>query len=162
MKIENTKWNQRFIAQALGIADWSKDDSTKVGAVVYDKDRTPISNGYNGFPRGVDDTIPERHERPLKYKYVQHAEQNTINHCARKGNATEGCHIYTTHFPCSNCAGSIINSGLVKVIIDIKTFSTSYQVRWKEDIEVSQTMFDEAGVEVVFVDMDIDLLKKGE
>jgi len=64
MKKNVEKWHRRFLKLAHEVASWSKDDSTKVGAVIMGHDHTPRSFGYNGFPEGVDDTIPERNERP--------------------------------------------------------------------------------------------------
>ena len=50
------KWDRRFLALAEHVADWSKDPSTKTGAVIVRPDRTIASMGYNGFPRGMADT----------------------------------------------------------------------------------------------------------
>jgi dCMP deaminase len=47
-----------------------------------------------------------------------HAEQNAINFAARYGISIEGATLYTTHYPCSWCAKSIVNAGIVRVIYD--------------------------------------------
>ena len=68
-----SKWDTRFLSLAEHISSWSKDPSTKVGAAIIGPYRDIISLGYNGFPRGVEDT-PERLEnRELKYKMIVHA-----------------------------------------------------------------------------------------
>ena len=50
------------------IASRSKDPSTKVGAnfksISNGIPTHPISFGYNGMPRGLNDNHPERNERP--------------------------------------------------------------------------------------------------
>lgn len=46
------KWDARFLDLAVFIGDWSKDPSTKVGAVLVRPDRTIAGLGFNGFPRG--------------------------------------------------------------------------------------------------------------
>lgn len=148
---KNNKWHKRFLKLAHEVASWSKDESTKVGAVIMGPDRTPRSFGYNGMPRGVDDDIPERHERPIKYLYMEHAEKNAIYNCARVGIPIEGCIIYVTHFPCTSCARAIINSGLIRLVINEGSFKSDYHDRSKEDIEVSQLMLKEAGIEIVLV-----------
>ena len=74
----NDKWNSRFMDLARLVAGWSKDTSTKVGCVIIGPDKEIRSTGYNGFPRGVDDTIPAGHERPAKYDFTEHAERNAI------------------------------------------------------------------------------------
>ncbi|MCW8836697.1 MAG: CMP deaminase, partial [Rhodospirillales bacterium] len=76
------KWHVRFLQLAHQIASWSKDRSTKVGAVLVRPDRTPAPYGYNGFPRQVDDDIDDRHSRPDKYDWTEHAERNAIYNAA--------------------------------------------------------------------------------
>src|SRR5450759_3287372 len=72
------KWDRRFIELARFVADWSKDPSTKVGAVIVRPDRTVAALGYNGFPRGVLDHSERYDHRPTKYEMVVHAELNSI------------------------------------------------------------------------------------
>ena len=151
MKKNVEKWHRRFLKLAHEVASWSKDDSTKVGAVIMGEDRTPRSFGYNGMPRGVDENVPERHERPTKYPYTEHAERNAIYHCARVGIPIEGCIIYVTHFSCPPCTRAIINSGLKLVVIDKKSLDTDYHSRSEKDIEISKEMFDEAGIKVMVI-----------
>ena len=67
MDVTNNKWAGRILKMAIEVASWSKDESTKVGAVITTAEGAPVSWGFNGMPMGIDDTIPERHERPLKY-----------------------------------------------------------------------------------------------
>ena len=47
--------------------------------------------------------------------------------------------------PCSRCARLIIQSGIKKVIC-IMTVTEESQERWKEEMEVTKEMFNEAGV----------------
>ena len=61
-----SKWDERFIELARLVAAWSKDPSTKVGAVIVRPDRTVASVGFNGFARGVDDTEERLNDRALK------------------------------------------------------------------------------------------------
>ena len=79
------KWNRRFMELAFMVASWSKDPSTKTGAVVVGPDREIRATGYNGLVRGVDDNIPERMERPTKYDFFEHAERNAIFHMITNG-----------------------------------------------------------------------------
>lgn len=50
-------WDTYFIKMADLVASKSKDDSTKVGCVIVSTDNTVLSMGYNGFPRGVRETL---------------------------------------------------------------------------------------------------------
>lgn len=134
------KWTQRFLDLAHEVAQWSKD-STKVGAVAvsYD-DRRVMETGYNGIPRGVRD-LPSRMERPAKYKFMCHAEQNLVAHAARS--TLDGAIVYVTHAPCCDCAKLLINAGVAKVVYGAGQTNMN-----PEMFEAARTMFAEAGVEV--------------
>ena len=63
---------------------FSKDESTQVGAMfLHPTEFTILTAGYNGIPRGCNDEVPERHSRPLKYEYFEHAERNAIYNSVR-------------------------------------------------------------------------------
>lgn len=122
--IRQRKWDTRFLKLAGEVAEWSKDPSTKVGAVIYRPDLTIVSLGFNGFPRGVDDDPALYADRSIKYERVIHAELNAIL-TARGELGREypgitghrgGHSIATTLFPCSRCAGAIIQAGLSRVV----------------------------------------------
>lgn len=132
----------------------SKDRSTKLGAVILGQGFEVRAMGYNGFPRGVNDLVEDRHDRPLKYKYTEHAERNAIYNAARVGTPLEGCRILLDSpiFVCSDCARAIINVGIRQVIL-IRRADADFerQQRWNDDELVSRTMFEEAGVDVVYI-----------
>jgi dCMP deaminase len=148
-------WNEYFLDQLPGIASKSKDPSTKVGSMTTGEDNGHRTAGFNGFARGVNDNIeevPERYERPAKYKWTAHAEANAIYYAAKVGIPLNGCTLYVDWHPCCNCAIGIIQSGIAKVVIDGDSKSHNDAVlneRWKEDHEIAATMFREAGVTVV-------------
>lgn len=131
------------------IAGLSKDRSTKVGAVVFGPEWETRSTGYNGFPRGVDDNIEARHERPAKYKWTVHAEANAIAAAARSGVSLKNCTLVVTALhPCAQCAALIIQAGISSVVCPPQTVSAS----WAEEAEIARTMFAEAGVSVYYLD----------
>jgi dCMP deaminase len=111
-------WDAFFLESAKLQASKSKDPSTKVGCVVVDDDNVIRSTGFNGFARGIDETIPERWERPIKYKYVCHAEANAVYNAARSGISLKGTRIYLNWAgaPCDGCANAIIQAGIKEVI----------------------------------------------
>ena len=137
------KWERRFIDLALHISGWSKDPSTKVGCVVVGEDREIRSTGFNGFPRGIDDSMERLEDRELKYPLICHAEENAIMHAARIGISLKDCTAYVTWPPCTRCARSLIQAGVVEVVYpgDIEIPD-----RWIEDFERSNSMMKEAGV----------------
>jgi dCMP deaminase len=109
-------WDERFIGLALHIGSWSKDRSTKVGCVIVGPSNEVRALGYNGFVRGAKDDITERHERPAKYLWTEHAERNAIYSAALVGIPLEGCRMYLPWFPCMDCARAVIQAGLVELI----------------------------------------------
>ncbi len=137
------KWDRRFIDLALHISDWSKDPSTKVGCVVVGSDREIRSTGFNGFPRGIEDSIERLEDREMKYPLICHAEENAIMHAARIGISLKDCVAYVTWPPCTRCARSLIQAGVVEVV-----FPKDIEIpeRWVEDFERSLSMMNEAGV----------------
>jgi dCMP deaminase len=135
------KWDKRFLDLAHHVAEWSRDPSTKVGAVIVRPNKTVASLGFNGFPRGVVDA-PERYfEREVKYAMVVHAEPNAI---LMAQEPLDHYTLYTTHFPCAQCAASIIQSGITDVI----TMHPSERMkeRWGDSFIYAKQMFTEAGV----------------
>ena len=142
-------WDNYFIEIARLVSTRSKDESTKIGAVVVGPDNEIISTGYNSFPRGIDDNRPERQERPEKYRWFEHAERNSIYNAARHGVALKGCRIYMSCFiPCTDCARAIIQVGIKEVILGNN--GSNDKQKWVEEAERSKQMFKEAGVIVRF------------
>lgn len=90
--------------------------STKVGAVIVNSDKRIVATGYNGFPSGIDEqSLPWTKDGPTnKYHYIIHAETNALLN--RNTPNVDGCTIYTTLFPCSLCAGLIVQSRIAKVV----------------------------------------------
>lgn len=135
-------WSEYFLEMAHLVASKSKDPNTKVGCVVITEDKVVAATGYNGLPRGVEDR-PERMERPAKYLWTNHAEENAVAQAARVGAKLKGGTAYVTHMPCSRCARTLIQAGIIKVVID--GGSTSMPM---EEFDVAMKMFREAGVEL--------------
>ncbi len=146
MDVNNT-WLKRFVGLAQHVAQWSKDPSTKVAAVIVDDNMSILSTGFNGFPRGVVDTEERLCHKPTKYGLVVHAEANAIAASARTGRRLEGATIVVSSlYPCQSCAGLIAQAGIKRVIAP-----KIANERWVESNLVARTIFDEAGVEVIEV-----------
>jgi dCMP deaminase len=146
----NEKWANRFMDMADLISTWSKDRSTSVAAVIVEPTtNSVIATGYNGFPRGVNDDVDERHERPAKYMWVEHAERNAIYNAAAKGISTKDCLMVLPWYPCSQCARAIIQSRIAEVWCVEPDWDDE---RWGEECRIAKIMFDEAGVKQRFVD----------
>ena len=148
------KWNARFMQMAQLISEWSKDNSTKVGCVIVSPEKAILSMGYNGFPRGVDDTPQYRQERPTKYEFVVHAEENALLNAGRNGTRLSGGILYVTMPPCTRCAGSIIQSG-IKEVIYLEPAEEKKIPGWRDNLKYSFEMFKEAGVKVIEFNRDL-------
>lgn len=146
MDITNKKWAGRMIKFANEVASWSKDTSTKVGAVITTSDGRPVSWGFNGLPMNTDDSKPERYDRPLKYKWFCHAERNAMDFATR---SLDGCTMFVTFSPCSSCAQSIIQRGIKTVVVDANNTVDKMPERWKDDMLVAVEMMVEAGITIL-------------
>src|SRR5215211_7971600 len=102
---DQRKWDQRFLEMAYLVGGWSKDPSTKTGAVIVDTQKRVVSVGYNGFPAPVADDA-RLHCRELTYEIIVHAEVNALIFAQR---TVVGCTLYTSPFmSCSRCAAMMI------------------------------------------------------
>lgn len=133
------EWDIRFLDLAKLVSTWSKDPSTKVGAVITDANNRIISIGYNGFPQGIiDDSRLD--DRETKYKMIVHGEMNAILFANKSLN---NCTLYTYPFmPCPRCSAMIIQAGIKRVVSYKNTIS-----RWEEEFTLSRSLFNEAKIE---------------
>lgn len=148
-------WDEFFCKMAETVKMKSKDRSTKCGCVIASKDHAVLSVGFNGFPRGVNDDIDSRHERPIKYSFTEHAERNAIYNAARHGIRLEGATLYLAGggLPCDDCARAVIQSGINEVVsLDIPFDGKGGM--WEEKERISAEMFKEAGVRMVRLNPD--------
>lgn len=135
----------KFIAIADAVAQLSKDRSTKVGAIALGPSGEIRAMGYNGFPRGCDDSVEARHVRPEKYFWTEHAERNLVFNAARVGVPLEGCTLIVSGlYPCMDCARAIVQSGIREVIAP----SVDTDPRWADHAKRSRELFTECGVTV--------------
>jgi len=148
--ISNFKWNLRFMYLAQHVSQWSKDPSTKVGAVAVDAQRIVLGLGYNGFPRKVQDRLADYQDREIKLQKVIHAEMNAILNASVKD--VTGAVLYLWPFmSCSRCAGMIIQAGIAEVVVPFFHVTSPYGAvcqRWASDTELAKLMYAEAGVKV--------------
>ena len=135
-------WDAYFMGIALLSAQRSKDPGTQVGACIVGADKKILSVGYNGMPIGCsDDVMPWEREgapRDTKYLYVCHAELNAILNYS--GGRLQGARLYTTLFPCNECAKAIIQSRIREIIyLSDKYHDTNASI-------ASRRLFNMAGV----------------
>lgn len=146
--MEDKLWDKRYLNLAKEVALWSKDPSSKIGSVAIGGQGQVLAQGYNGFPRGVDDSVERYSDRETKYKYVVHSEMNVIYNASYNGVSLKGSTLYVYGLPvCSECAKGIIQTGISRIVMG----SESLPERWMESFETTKILFDEAGVKWEFV-----------
>jgi len=149
----NTRNWKELLKQAYEAAEKSPDQTTKVGAVLVNDNGEVLSTGYNGFPIGIE-FKPERIERPLKYKYFEHAERRALFEAVRSGVDVKGLTLVCPWAACTECARAIILLGVKKVVVHKQALEKSAD-HWVEDIAIAHSMLREAGVEIVEFDGEV-------
>ncbi len=140
----NLKWDHRFLNLAQHIALWSKDPSTQVGCVIADDSRRVVALGYNGFPKGIEDTADRLNDRPTKYKHMVHAELSAV---ANANIAVRGCTVYVSLAPCAECMKLLITHGIKRVVAPAP--SKEILERWGESMKLGEAMAAEVHMVVV-------------
>lgn len=147
-------WHELYMRHVYLIATKSKDQRTKVGAVLV-KDNRIISEGFNGICRKVNDNVPEREERPEKYFWYEHAERNSVYNCAFHGISSLGSTLYTQGFPCCDCARSVLQGGIKSIVLHKQWMDIEENInreKWVAQAVRTKVMFEEAGIEVIVYD----------
>ena len=145
-------WTNYFLGLANVISQRSHDIHTKHGCVITDSNNRILGVGYNGFPRGLDDSnLPT--SRPEKYPWMVHSERNALSNCVvRPDNGIA----YVTGQCCNDCIIALWQEGIKKVhMIDdhgTHLFDQDAKKRFDTFIEMSR-------MEIHKVDADLSWLK---
>lgn len=142
--------DQALMKAARERAAHSTDRSRQVGCVITTLCGTILSDGWNTTPRGCAHT-EERHARPAKYAWTEHAERNAIYAAARKGIPLQGCVAYVPWYPCADCARGLIQSGIIRMVAHAPDFDDP---QWDDDFRVASEMLEEAGIRVDLIEGD--------
>lgn len=136
------KWDNRFLQLAELIGSWSKDPSTKSGAVIVRPDRTIASVGFNGFAKMMNDDPKFYADRDLKYSRVIHSEVNALIHSREP---VEGFTLYTHPLMCCDrCVVQMIQAGITRFVYP--EASMGALERWGKSFELSEEYMAEARV----------------
>jgi dCMP deaminase len=147
------KWNQFYITHCEAYASNSKCHSRQIGAILV-RDKTIISGGYNGPPRGIShcqDSCPRKaiegyqSGKNMEICPAVHAEANAIINAAREGVITKGSTLFmnTTVYPCRECTKLIINAGIIKVVVLTPGgyYDKQSESMWFDDCTVERGVF---------------------
>jgi dCMP deaminase len=132
---------------AWSVAQWSKDPSTQCGAVFVGEAGQVLAQGYNGFPRGIDDDKEYYLNRETKYERICHAEMNAIYNACRTGVSLKNSIAYVHGLPCCHeCAKAMIQVGVKEVVM-----RESSDPRWNDSCTTARNLLDEAQVKITYI-----------
>jgi dCMP deaminase len=120
-------WNEYFMAMLDPISNRSKDPNTQVSCLIVGPDNNIRATGYNSFPRGIQDDVSERFERPEKYFWMEHAERNAFYAAARIGTPLMDSRMYMKGLPCMDCGRGMIQVGIREII-----YNAPWQLEWEK------------------------------
>lgn len=154
MTLDTTgKWDLHFLGLALYHSRMSKDPATRVGCVITGPDREILSAGFNGFPRGIEDSPERLNDRDLKLKLTVHAEMNALLAAARTGMKLKGCILYFVATddsgmvwggpPCTRCMVEIVQVGIAEIVSYPSRATPS---KWDEDLKLARILIKEAKI----------------
>jgi dCMP deaminase len=157
----DSKWDARFMRLAKEISTWSKDPSSKIGAVIVNNDRRILSTGYNGFPRGIEDTEERLNNKEEKYPRIVHGELNALLGALYNGVSVKDATLYVYGLPvCADCTKSVIQSGIRRVVINMAALDNE---KWADQWDrLSKPMFQEAGVSISYLNTEHWNFQNGE
>ena len=141
-------WDEYFMKIAIDVSDRSSCKYVQAGAVIV-KDNHILATGYNGVPGRIKKNCLEigcrKELKGLKYEeslnsgecWGVHAEMNAWNNRTKD---VQDFILYSTIFPCHNCAKQLVAANVKKII-----FKSSYS---KEEMPGTLEYFFESGVGV--------------
>lgn len=146
----SNKWDNRYLNLAREVSTWSKDPSTQVGAVAIGEKGQVLAQGYNGFPRGVNDSLERYNDKEVKYRYVVHAEMNCIYNATFTGASLNNATMYVWGLPvCNECAKGLAQVG-VKRVVSPKTIA-DVPDKWKISAINTVDLLREVGITYDFI-----------
>jgi len=142
--MQSKEWSDKYMRLAKEISTWSKDPKRKVGAIVVGEDGQILSQGFNGFPRGIKDNPERLNNRERKHNLMVHGEMNAIYNATLNGVSLKNSTLYVYGLPtCNECAKGIIQVGIKKVVA---MRPKEYNGRWDESIKSASALFNEAEI----------------
>lgn len=145
-------WTDYFLGLAKVISQRSHDIHTQHGCVITDQSNRILGVGYNGFPRGLDDSkLPTN--RPDKYPWMVHSERNALSNCVvRPDNGIA----YVTGQCCNDCTIALWQEGVktIYMINDHGTHLFDEEAQKRFDLFVSMS-----GIKIFKIDPDLTWLQ---
>jgi dCMP deaminase len=145
-------WIDYFLGLAVAVSQRSHDIQTQHGCVIADKHNRILGVGYNGFARGLDDSILPK-TRPEKYFWMIHAEKNALSNCVvRPDNATA----YVTGQCCNDCLMALWQDGVSTVVMAKNHGTHLFDDDAKKRFDLFVQM---SGMNIIYIEPDLSWLK---
>lgn len=117
-------WNDYFFNIVHAVGERATCDRGKCAAIIV-QDKHILSTGYVGAPPG----LPHCDDVGHLFRTVTHTDGTTKEHCVRTvhaeanalaqaakfGSAVAGARLYTSMFPCFDCAKLIVAAGIEQI-----------------------------------------------
>jgi dCMP deaminase len=151
--MERPSWTDYFLGLAKVVSQRSHDSQTQHGCVITDNNNRILGLGYNGFPRGLDDTkLPST--RPQKYPWMIHAERNALSNCIIR---PENGIAYVTGQCCNDCIMALWQEGIETVIMTNNHGTHLFDNSEKERFNTFVSM---SGINIIYVEPNLSWLKQ--
>lgn len=145
------KWDIRFLNMARLISEWSRDPSTKTGAVIVRPNRSVASVGFNGFPQNMPDDPELYANREEKYSRIIHCEMNALMFL--RDESVQGYTLYTWPFmSCDRCFVHCAQAGIIRFVAPEAT--AEQLTRWGTAFDRVRGYAKETGLELIEVPIE--------
>lgn len=140
---QQDKWDLRFLKMAELVGLWSKDPSTKTGAVIVRPDRSVCSVGFNGFPKEMPDIKINYENRDEKYSRIVHCEMNALLFSRE---CVDGYTLYTWPYAsCDRCCVHMLQAGIKRFVFPVSP--EDKKIRWAEALQRTKNYIEECKCE---------------
>lgn len=145
-------WQEYFIGLAHAVSQRSHDVQTQHGCVITDSNNRILGVGYNGFPKGLDDSkLPNT--RPDKYPWMIHAERNALSNCTIR---PENGIAYVTGQCCNDCIMALWQEGICKVFMRQNHGTHLFDQDHKKRFDTFVSM---SGIEIEYINPDLSWIR---
>ena len=155
--IDRPDWDNYFLSLAFVVSARSRDQETKHGTVIVDRNNLILGTGYNSFIKGMNDaSLPSI--RPNKYPYMIHSELNAILNCKMLPREVNGGgKAYVTGRCCNHCLQSLIQSGVNEINMANRRGT---MLEDEKTLEIFNKIVDDSGVKVRVLEYDLKWIKQ--
>jgi len=155
--IDRPDWDNYFLSLAFVVSARSRDQETKHGTIIVDRNNLILGTGYNSFIKGMNDaSLPSI--RPNKYPYMIHSELNAILNCKMlPREVSGGGKAYVTGRCCNHCLQSLIQSGVNEINMANRRGT---MLEDEKTLEIFNRIVDDSGVKVRVLEYDLKWIKQ--